>query len=125
LFYDRRPNGEIDKLDHPEVLSSTTMKTNIEKAMTALSKAGITDPTSKHYFVNIGGTQMNMKENLIPTVTATRGGSRAYWSTFLNRRLSATELCRFQGGSPAVMPELFNSLLFFIEIIATASGGWD
>ena len=85
------------------------MRDNVKQTMQYFADNNI-DADERHFVLNIGGVvcpkggPCHYTENYIPTITATRGGARAYYSTFCKRRLTVTELMRLQGMSPERYP---------------------
>ena len=50
--------------------------------------------------IDIGGSKVQVKFNLFPTMTATRCANTSYWSTEMQRKFMLEELRRGQGGNP-------------------------
>jgi DNA-cytosine methyltransferase len=104
-FYDRKPDGSIDRRATNETFAtSKTFSRNLALAMKHFSQTSI-NPAERHYVINLGGVPQpghhpHFMENKSPCITASRGSSRAFFSTYLRRRLSISELSRLQGADP-------------------------
>ena len=115
VFYDRNADGTVCKRERHESLSSETFRQNIQQTYRYFKSSGI-KPDERHMIVNIGGTPnanggpAHFSESRAPTLTSSRCGSRAYYSTWLKRRLSLTELARLQGLAPRLFQDVLGCL---------------
>ena len=103
-FYDRHPDGSVKRNSQHERLTQATFKDNLKLAYKYFESHGIL-ADDRHITINIGGvpdrspkqTPPHWVEDSVPCLTATRASSRAFYNTFLRRRLSMSEMARLQG----------------------------
>ena len=61
------------------------------------------DPTQYHIIVDIAASKTRPNfhiDGICPTITKQRGGCQGFFNTFVNRRLTVSEMIRLQGASP-------------------------
>mmetsp|Transcript_29211 Transcript_29211/g.53811 ORF Transcript_29211/g.53811 Transcript_29211/m.53811 type:complete len:344 (+) Transcript_29211:46-1077(+) len=90
------PHGKGVKLT-----KTKTFRRNINKAKAKLRKLRRSPADKKHWIVDVGaGRGCNLKQNVLPTITASRGASQAFYNMKLQRCLTVPELMRAQGALP-------------------------
>ena len=90
-----------DVLDHRIKLCGLdgvggTARKNIKSMESELRKQGI-NANRTDIILDTGGSKPHWTYDACPTITATRGSQRAFWSTKRGRFLSVEELARLQG----------------------------
>ena len=103
-FLDRNEDGTLvvgdGAISDPSLLNPTAMR-NLLNMETQLQEVG-RDPSQYHIIVDVAAspTRQQFSVGTCPTITKHRGGGRGFYNTRLNRRLSVSEMIRFQGASP-------------------------
>ena len=83
-------------------LMTTTVLRNLENVWKKMLEHDV-DPTQYHIIVDIAASKTRQNfhiEGICPTITKQRGGCQGFFNTFVNRRLTVSEMIRLQGASP-------------------------
>lgn len=113
-FYDRDTWGTMKRNAEDDIFSQKTFRDNLALAFADMRRKGVADPSERHFIVNISGVPdravkkpPHYKEGMCPTITSTRVSGRAYYATYLRRRLTVREMARLQGAPTCEFAEMF------------------
>ena len=79
---------------------SQTFKKNVDKTNDLLISKGM-NPFDVDAIYNVGGSKPHWTLDACPTITASRGSQRAFWSSKRFRLLDVNEMMKLQGAQPS------------------------